>query len=68
MLNAFTDLLCSKLCWHNWQHPTRITIIKFCTTYLQQKQYIYQVLVSLARCHINAKNNMGIIGNEMRIK
>ena len=21
MLNAFTDLLCSKLCWHNWMVP-----------------------------------------------
>ena len=22
MLNAFSDLLCSKLCWHNWLVPT----------------------------------------------
>ena len=21
MLNAFSDLLCSKLCWHNWLVP-----------------------------------------------
>ena len=22
MLNAFSDLLCSKLCWHNWLVPS----------------------------------------------
>jgi len=22
MLNAFANLLCSKLCWHNWRKPT----------------------------------------------
>jgi len=22
MLNAFANLLCSKLCWHNWHKPT----------------------------------------------
>ena len=24
MLNAFSDLLCSKLCWHNWLVPNQI--------------------------------------------
>ena len=23
MFDAFTILLCSKLCWHNWLRPTR---------------------------------------------
>ena len=22
MLNVFSDLLCSKICWHNWLVPT----------------------------------------------
>jgi len=24
MLNAFGNLLCSKLCWHNWRKPTHV--------------------------------------------
>ena len=27
MLNAFTILLCSKLCWHNWLRPTWHTLL-----------------------------------------
>lgn len=26
MLNAFTNLLCLKLCWHNWHKPNLKTI------------------------------------------
>ena len=27
MLNAFSDLLCSKLCWHNWLVPTDTAVL-----------------------------------------
>ena len=28
ILNAFSDLLCSKLCWHNWLVPSDRSILK----------------------------------------
>ena len=27
MLNAFSDRLCSELCWHNWLVPTCVIVI-----------------------------------------
>ena len=27
MLHAFSDLLCSKLCWHNWHDANSHTVI-----------------------------------------
>ena len=30
MLNAFSDLLCSKLCWHNWLVPTPDPLVFAC--------------------------------------
>ena len=29
MLNAFNDLLCSKLCWHNWRVPNNSCSLQY---------------------------------------
>ena len=38
MLNAFRDLLCSKLCWHDMPGPTKLNTVVFAS---QNTKYIY---------------------------
>ena len=51
VLNAFSDLLCSKLCWHNWLVPTQ-------RQYVYKKEYGYALMVDWVSMYTYGRVNM----------
>ena len=50
MLNAFSDLLCSKLCWHNQLVPTYRHVLHYSTLCVAIVHSVYDVHYILLWC------------------
>ena len=57
MLNAFSDLLCSKLCWHNRLVPRPVILIGECRAILIIIKLHSHMLLYSIYCHCNVEWN-----------